>query len=104
MWSRPSISGLRLNWHSGILPRAPAPDERTRFRPSCLPQLSNHTGARGFVQSSTVDDERRSLRQSFLGCVADRVIGMDANGVGCLSVRSVAIAISPRVDDHDFVA
>jgi hypothetical protein len=47
-----------LHGQSGILPRLPSANERSRFFPSRLFQLERRTGARGFVNSSTVKNQR----------------------------------------------
>ena len=68
-----------LDWHASRLPRSPAPDKRSRFRPARLSQLERRTGARGFVNSGTVDHQRRSLRETLLRSIPNRMMWIDAD-------------------------
>ena len=66
---------LALYREAGITPGAPSPDERARIAPASLDQLARHPGARLFVGSGAVDDERSMALEPELFRSAHRVIG-----------------------------
>ena len=98
------LTFLRLDRKPLLLPRAPSADERARLLPSCPPQLAHHPGARRFVQSRTVDSERRVQIETELPCCPHRIVGNKANRVAGAQ-RVVAVrAFGPCVDyDHRLV-
>ena len=54
---------LRLDGLTGRLPGGPASGQGPCARPSRPPKLSRHTGARGFVRSSTEHGQHRLARE-----------------------------------------
>jgi hypothetical protein len=74
-----SLPDLRLDGHAGFFPRMPSTEQRAGFGPAGLSQEERRTGARDFVNSSTVDDERRSLRESERSRILNRLVRMNAN-------------------------
>jgi hypothetical protein len=74
-----SLPDLRLDGHTGFFPRVPSTEQRAGFGPAGLSQEERRTGARDFVNSSTVDDERRSLRESERSRILNWLVRMNAN-------------------------
>ena len=68
-----------LDGHARRLPRGPAPDERSRLRPARLSQLERRTGARGFVNSGTINHQRRPLRETQRSSIPDGMMRIDAD-------------------------
>jgi len=87
--------------HPFLDPRAPSSPQRARFFPSSLPKFSRHTGACGFVWSSTEYGENSFLRNTKLVCGSDRLLGRQSN---CAWNRLVALVVSSFgscVDNND---
>jgi hypothetical protein len=74
-----SLPDLRLDGHAGFFPRMPSTEQRAGFGPAGLSQEERRTGARDFVNSSTVDDERRSLREPERSRILNWLVRMNAN-------------------------
>ena len=77
---------LKLDWsalarHSFLYPFVPSAPQRSRSVPSRSPKFSRHTGACGFVWSSTQNSEHRALRYRKPGCRSHRLIWRQTNRV-----------------------
>ena len=92
---------LRFDGESGVLPRCPATDERTRPRPACSTKLARHPGARRFIVSGTVDHQRRMLRQSLRVRRPHRIGRIHTYGPSCLNIISSVAPLGTCVDDDD---
>src|SRR5688572_12236123 len=94
---------LRLGRETCVEPSAPPAHQRTRVTPARLPQLARHTGARRFIGSSTIDDERPMMIDTKLSRRSHGVVGWypdrSARFEGVLVPRS----FRTRVDDLRFL-
>jgi hypothetical protein len=99
----PLFADLRLDRHASLFPRMPSADERTRLRPACLSQEERRTGARGFVNSSTVHHKSRSLIQPQGFRIFHWLVWVNANRPRCLRLRIPSIPLSSRIDENDFL-
>src|SRR4051794_28227627 len=89
---------------SGLLPRRPPAGERPRLGPSCLPKLSRHPGACGFVLSGTVEDQDRVAVEAALAGQPHGVVGRKAERAdGHLGALAVA-PLGAHVEQDDRLA
>src|SRR6185437_1366490 len=87
--------------HPFLDPRTPPSAQRARLFPTSLPKFSRHTGACGFVWSSTEYGENRSFRDAQLRGGSDRMLGRHSNGARNRLVAVVVGSFSPGVDNND---
>jgi hypothetical protein len=97
---RHSDSGFRLDGHTRFFPGMPPANEGARLEPPCLSQQERRTGARGFVNSGTVDNERRALRQAQRGCISDWIVRIDTDCTGSLCIRVAPVSLGARVEEN----
>lgn len=92
---------FRLDRKAGIQPGAPTTDQCTHVGPSGVSKLARRTGARRFIHSSTVDDERGVVVETRRSSGANDIVGWNAHGASPLE-RIVAIgAIRADVDQNN---
>ena len=100
-----SFADLRLDWHAGFFPGVPSTNQSARFGPACLSQEERRTGARGFVNSSTVDHQCRSLIQPQCFRVLDWLMRMNTNRSGRLCLGIPPVPVGAGIDEnHIFTA
>ena len=95
---------LALYRQAGVTPGAPPPDERARVAPAGLDQLARHPGARRFVGSGTVDNERSVALEAELLRRAHGIIGRQPHRAARLESVLIPRARRARVDDLELLA
>jgi hypothetical protein len=91
---------LRLGGEARVEPRPPPADQGPRVAPTRLSQLARHTGARRFVGSGTVDDERSVTVEAELPCRSHGVVGWQPDRATCHARVLLPRALGARVDDQ----
>ena len=84
------LTSLRLDGESRLLPRVEPAVERVHVLPAPLKQLERHTGARPFVRSSAVGDDRAVARD--LAEVLLQLTRRDAD-----RPRQLRLGLAPRL-------
>src|SRR5918993_3012932 len=90
----PRVTGTRKLYRGK---RGVSADQGLRLGIAVASQLERHTGARGFVWSSTEHDEGRRCWQLVANCVGDRALRMDSDRS---RDRAVISSIGTAVDQY----
>jgi len=94
---------LRLGWEACVEPGTPPAHQRARVRPSRRSQLARHTGARRFIGSGAVNDERAVTVEAELSRRSHCIVRRKPDRPARFEAVLVPRAFRPRVDELQFL-
>src|SRR5690242_15617349 len=109
LWKRGTVETSRRRYHvffwlrrkTGVDPSAPPADERAHIGPTGVSELARHPGARRFVYSGTVNDQRAVMLQAERARRADSIVWRNAYGAARLERLIAICAVGAGVDESD---